>query len=84
VRAKSAGWSIAQDGNKWITSLTPDEARALDLPASSMKPKVLAAAGFAEQRALAGIGRLDQALAILDKQAGTCVFREMRDSGADD
>ncbi len=39
-----------------IASLTPDEARALDLPAGSMGPKMTAAADFADQGGLAGVG----------------------------
>ncbi len=57
-----------------IATLTPEEALALDLPAGSMGPKMEAAARFAAQGGLAGIGRLDQAVAILEKQAGTCVL----------
>ncbi len=56
-----------------IGTLTPKEARALDLPAGSMGPKIQAAADFADHGGLAGIGRLDQAALILEKQAGTCV-----------
>ncbi|SMX48832.1 carbamate kinase [Maliponia aquimaris] len=56
-----------------IASLTPDEAFALDLPAGSMGPKMLAAAMFAAYGGLAGIGRLDQATDILDGHAGTLV-----------
>ena len=32
-----------------------------------------AAANFADQGGLAGIGRLDQAVEILEQRAGTCV-----------
>ena len=56
-----------------IASLTPDEARALDLPAGSMGPKMTAAADFADQGGLAGVGRLDQAVEILERRAGTRV-----------
>ncbi|AJY45528.1 carbamate kinase [Martelella endophytica] len=54
-----------------IAELSPGEARALDLPAGSMGPKIRAAADFASHGGLAGIGRLDQAIAILEKRAGT-------------
>ena len=57
-----------------IASLTPGEAFALDLPASSMGPKMVAAAGFAAYGGLAGIGRLDQAIEILEGHAGTRVI----------
>lgn len=59
-----------------IGALTPDEARALDLPAGSMGPKMAAAARFAEGGGLAGIGRLDRAVEILEGQAGTRVFKD--------
>ncbi len=57
-----------------IATLTPDEARALSLPAGSMGPKVTAAADFADQGGLAGIGRLDQAIEILERRAGTRIL----------
>lgn len=56
-----------------IATLTPDEARALELPPGSMGPKMKAAADFADKGGLAGIGRLDQAVEILERRAGTCV-----------
>ena len=59
-----------------ITELTPDEARALDLPAGSMGPKVEAAAAFAERDgALACIGKLEDALALLQGRTGTRIRR---------
>jgi len=59
-----------------ITELTPCQARALDLPAGSMGPKVEAAAAFAEREgALACIGRLEDALALLQGTAGTRIRR---------
>jgi len=56
-----------------IHELTLDEARKLDLPAGSMGPKMAAAASFAESGGVSGIGRLEDALAILERRAGTCV-----------
>ena len=56
-----------------IPRLTPAEARALELPAGSMGPKMAAAADFADAGARAGIGRLEEALALLDGTAGTQV-----------
>ncbi|TVP90775.1 MAG: carbamate kinase [Pseudomonadaceae bacterium] len=56
-----------------IKRLTVPQARGLDLPAGSMGPKLTAAADFATAGGLSGIGRLEDALAILDGQAGTCV-----------
>ena len=59
-----------------IAALTHEEARELDLPAGSMGPKIRAAADFASHGGLAGIGRLDQAIAILDKRAGTRIVAD--------
>ncbi len=58
-----------------IARLTPEEAAALDLPAGSMGPKAEAAVRFASGGAgrMAGIGRLGQALEILEGRAGTRV-----------
>ncbi|MCV2892091.1 carbamate kinase [Lentibacter sp. XHP0401] len=56
-----------------ITDLSPTEARVLDLPDGSMRPKVSAASDFAEAVGFAGIGRLQDAVAILDGSAGTRV-----------
>ncbi|MGV0819134.1 carbamate kinase [Martelella sp. AMO21009] len=61
-----------------IAELAPEEARELDLPAGSMGPKIRAAAEFASHGGLAGIGRLDQATAILEKRAGTRIVRDGR------
>ncbi|MFO7994721.1 MAG: carbamate kinase [Marinobacter sp.] len=57
-----------------IDELTFDEARKLDLPAGSMGPKMAAAASFAESGGVSGIGRLEDALAILERKAGTSVI----------
>ncbi len=54
-----------------IGQISPEDALKLDLPAGSMKPKVVAAANFATNGGMAGIGRLDSALSILDGTAGT-------------
>ncbi len=64
------------DSQARIDTLTPAEATALDLPAGSMGPKMTAAIDFAAQGGMAGIGRLDQAVDILKKQAGTCVVAD--------
>lgn len=65
--------NFGKDNQQRIDTLTPDEALRLELPAGSMGPKMQAAAAFAAQGGLAGIGRLDQAVAILERKAGTCV-----------
>ncbi|MCL7943440.1 carbamate kinase [Marinobacter sp. ATCH36] len=56
-----------------IHQLTLDEARKLDLPAGSMGPKMAAAGNFAESGGISGIGKLEDALAILERRAGTSV-----------
>lgn len=64
-----------------VDLLTPDAARALDLPAGSMGPKMAAAADFAMGGGLASIGRLQDALALLDGTAGTQVRDPSRSTG---
>lgn len=56
-----------------LSELTVAEARALEMPAGSMGPKLQAACDFAEAGGISGIGRLQDALAILDGSAGTRV-----------
>ena len=58
-----------------IHELSLDEARKLELPAGSMGPKMTAACNFAESGGISGIGKLEDALAILERSAGTCVVR---------
>lgn len=57
-----------------IDCLSVEQARTLELPAGSMGPKLTAAADFAARGGLSGIGRLEDALAILDGQAGTRIL----------
>lgn len=64
---------FGKDNATPIRELTLDEARKLDLPAGSMGPKLTAAANFSETGGISGIGRLEDALAILQRKAGTCV-----------
>ncbi len=57
-----------------LDRLSRAEAQARTFPAGSMGPKVEAAVAFAERTGkVAGIGRLDQALAILSGTSGTLV-----------
>ncbi|KPN62703.1 carbamate kinase [Aliiroseovarius crassostreae] len=65
--------NFGTDDAEPIHRLTPQEARKLDLPAGSMGPKMVAAADFAEAGGLAGIGRLEDALALLNGTTGTQV-----------
>jgi len=59
-----------------IRRATATELRARSFPGGSMGPKVEAACRFAEATgAIAAIGRLDQAGALLDGTAGTTVVR---------
>ncbi|MCO4847161.1 MAG: carbamate kinase [Yoonia sp.] len=55
--------------------LTSKEGRACDMPSGSMGPKLSAACDFADSGGIAGIGRLADALAILDGTAGTRVVK---------
>jgi carbamate kinase len=61
------------DAAQRIDHLSPGMARALDLPLGSMAPKTEAAARFAAggPSRIAGIGRLGDAIAILEGRAGT-------------
>ncbi len=58
-----------------IRHLTPDQGRALDMPKGSMGPKLTAACDFADRGGRAAIGRLSDALAMLDGTAGTRVAK---------
>ncbi|ERS11549.1 carbamate kinase [Marinobacter sp. EN3] len=61
------------DRSTALSELTVSEARALEMPAGSMGPKLQAACDFAEAGGISGIGRLQDALAILEGSAGTRV-----------
>ncbi|MEH6356318.1 MAG: carbamate kinase [Marinobacter sp.] len=56
-----------------VHTITPAQARMLDVPAGSMGPKVKAACDFADTGGISGIGRLEDALAILEARAGTLI-----------
>ncbi|KJS65014.1 MAG: carbamate kinase [Pseudomonas sp. BICA1-14] len=60
-----------------IRSLSVEEGRALDLPAGSMGPKLAAAADFAEFGGFSGIGRLDDAVGMLQGCVGTRIQRRL-------
>jgi len=57
-----------------VRNITSAEARMLDVPAGSMGPKVAAASDFADSGGLSGIGRLEDAIAILEGLAGTKIL----------
>jgi carbamate kinase len=59
------------DAAKALQRLSPEEGRALQMPAGSMGPKLSAACAFADQGGVAGIGRLADALRLLNGTAGT-------------
>ena len=54
-----------------IGVMTPDEARAFGAPEGSMRPKLTAGSDFAANGRFTGIGRLEDASALLDGLAGT-------------
>ncbi|WP_152208136.1 carbamate kinase [Marinobacter changyiensis] len=62
---------FGKDSARPLEQLTVTEARALDMPAGSMGPKLAAACDFADAGGLSGIGRLEDALAILEGRGGT-------------
>ena len=56
---------------------TPDELRQWEFASGAMAPKVAAASRFVEQSGgIAGIGRLEDAQAILEGRAGTFISRQ--------
>ena len=60
-----------------IHRITPQDAARLDLPGGSMAPKVIAGATFVSgQDRFARIGRLQDALAMLEGGAGTLIANE--------
>ena len=62
-----------------IARLTPKQAAALTLPQGSMAPKVAAACDFVRGGGrLAGIGRLEDAVSILNGTAGTLVTAQTK------
>jgi carbamate kinase len=74
VEAVQVGWGT--DEARPLEEIGVEEARGLELAAGSMGPKVEAAADFAAERGgPAGIGRLEDAGAILRGEAGTRVVR---------
>lgn len=74
VDAVYQGWGTSDA--RAIRRITPRALRGLDFAPGSMGPKVRAACEFVEQTGgMAGIGRISDALAILDGNAGTLVAR---------
>ncbi|WP_173933124.1 carbamate kinase [Chelativorans sp. Marseille-P2723] len=72
VDAVYADWGTPQQ--RAIDHVRPDQIDPADFPAGSMGPKVEAARAFASRPGrIAGIGRLEDAAAILEGRAGTLV-----------
>jgi carbamate kinase len=70
---------FATDHAAPIARLTPEQAAALTLPQGSMAPKVAAACDFVRGGGrLAGIGRLEDAVSILNGAAGTLVTTQTK------
>jgi carbamate kinase len=68
-------WGTSQQ--RRIGHMTVSEAKSRSFPAGSMGPKVEAAATFVTNGGdLAGIGKLDDAVAILNRHAGTVVSEQ--------
>jgi carbamate kinase len=68
---------FGSDNAKRITHLTPAKAKAFDAPAGSMGPKLSAGANFAKNSGFTGIGRLEDAVAILEGHAGTRIVSKL-------
>jgi carbamate kinase len=64
---------FGSDHAQAYTYLTPAQGRALELPEGSMGPKLSAACDFADLGGISAIGKLSDALALLDGSAGTRV-----------
>ena len=67
---------IGSDVATPLRHLTPDAVCALVVPTGLMGPKVTAACDFAGRVGVSGIGRLADALAIIDGTTGTRVPQE--------
>lgn len=61
-----------------VAKLSPQDGRAMEMPAGSMGPKLKAACDFADAGGLAGIGHLRDALHLLNGSAGTQVMQADR------
>ena len=73
------------ENQKQVPRATPAELRAMGLPSGSMGPKVEAVCRFVELTGdMAAIGRLEDAVSIIDGQAGTIVTPGGNYGGPDD
>ncbi|GAA0695395.1 carbamate kinase [Marinobacterium maritimum] len=70
-----------QSDARAIRRITPDDLRRRQFAEGSMAPKVAAACDFVEQTGgVVGIGRLQDAAAILDGKAGTRISRDVTET----
>jgi len=77
VDAVYSGWGTPDQ--RPIRQATPTELSTMSFAAGSMGPKVEAACAFAEREGrLAGIGRLEDARAIIEGRAGTVVTARLQ------
>jgi carbamate kinase len=82
VPAVYTGWRTSRQ--KAITRAAPDALRSLAFAPGSMAPKVEAACDFVDAGGgIAGIGRLEDALAVLEGRAGTIISRAATGSAFD-
>jgi carbamate kinase len=72
--------NFGADNATVIHTMTDIQACALDAPAGSMGPKLEAAADFAKTGGIGGIGKLADALAILQGHAGTRIVNSIKTS----
>lgn len=78
VDAVWQGWE--QPDARAIRRISPQAIRQFDFPSGSMAPKVEAACEFVEQTGgIAGIGKMDDANAILRGEAGTVIVQDVVD-----
>jgi carbamate kinase len=81
VKAVFRDWGGADQSA--IGRITPDALADLRFPAGSMGPKVTAACDFVRAGGhMAGIGRLEDALAIVERRVGTLVLQGTADLGS--
>ena len=71
VEAVYDGWGTSRQ--KPIQRARPQDLAGMSFAAGSMGPKIEAACAFANQGGIAGIGRLEDARAILEGRAGTLI-----------
>mgnify|MGYP000594769928 FL=1 len=77
--------NFGTENQKQVPRATPAELRGMGLPSGSMGPKVEAVCRFVELTGdMAAIGRLEDAVSIIDGKAGTIVTPGGNYGGPDD